>query len=111
MSLKTSAVLSIGTLVVRDLKGAQIAQSHSVTNLAVYPDSNSKGVRAQGVIIYPGGDCYFNVQPNVNTVVGARLMAATEYIFPLYPKADTISILDAQSTTADTHVRWVRPGL
>jgi len=105
----------IAAQLIRDVVGqiATVDASNS-TYVAVYPVAGSSTWRAEGLIVRTDSDIRFRVLPGdstvqvqATTVAGAKLAAATEYVFALHPVARTLHMIPVFSTLATVDLRWI----
>lgn len=109
----------IATGIMYDMPGQPLNCSNAAVPVAVYPQSNSQGVKATQMIIRPGGAIYFRpmttdrngvVQEAVAGAPSAMLFAGTDYILPIHPQLNTLSFMSVDPVGTSLYVNWVIPG-
>lgn len=102
--------LIIGTMLSRKVYGEVAACNASGSvNVAVWPQSNSGGTRAEGVIIRPAVDAYFAIDEEGEiggSVLVAKLAQDVNYALPIHPKAHTFKF-KAVTSTGDVQINWI----
>jgi len=101
--------LILSSLVARKIYGDNVVACDVPVALAIWPCVTTGGPRAAAVCITPLADVHIAIDATPNTIGqdSARLIKDTEYVFPLNPEANTISFIDAQSTSCNVRVKWI----
>lgn len=118
MKRHSAQLLAAG--IVRNMIGeAPFIVNPTVKYLSVWPAITTAeamkdthfGNRASHVIIRPSADLHISFDAVANTVGvhSAELVADVEYVLPIHPSVNTISMVDAASASNEALIRWIVP--
>jgi hypothetical protein len=110
MSIKPEHATILASMVMKEVRAEVMTVNTTPQFLGIWPVASSEGPRPVGVMIRPQKDLYMAVDAEANTIGchAAFLAADTEYAFPIHPKVNTLSFIDADSQADNnTFIRWI----